>query len=266
MESAAEIKRRVREQFGAAGDAYVRSAGHASGDDLEALVAVARREPIDRALDVATGGGHTALAVAAHARSVVASDLTEKMLVEAARHVTQRRVANVAPLLTDAEAIAARDGAFDLVTCRIAPHHFADCALFVREVARVLRPGGRAIVIDSVSPDEPHVDQLLDSVERWRDPTHVRSYTRGEWVRFFEEAGLRVEQTSVYLKTHELVDWIARSRATPENAEKVYSALRSAPADARERLVVEYDERGEPISFADEKLLIVGRKPSGATS
>jgi SAM-dependent methyltransferase len=260
MESAAEIKRRVREQFGSVGDAYVRSAGHAAGDDLAHLVEVARAEPVGRALDVATGGGHTALAVAAFADFVVASDLTEKMLGEAARFVASRQARNVAAVGADAEALAFRDGAFDLVTCRIAPHHFADCAAFVREVARVLRPGGRAIVIDSVSPDEQAIDELLDNVERWRDPTHVRSYTRAQWAGFFEAAGLGVELTAVHQKTHELDDWLARSRTSPEQMKRVRDALRSAAADARERLAIAYAEGGEPVSFADEKLLIVGRR------
>lgn len=260
MESAAEIKRRVRKQFGAAGDAYVRSAGHAAGDDLQQLIQIARAEPVGRALDVATGGGHTAVAVAAHAGSVVASDLTEEMLVEAARFFVQKGTANVAPVAADAEALAFRDGVFDLVTCRIAPHHFADCGLFVREVARVLRPGGRAIVIDSQSPEEPEIDRLLDNVERWRDPTHVRSYRRSEWERFYAAAGLALEHAAMHLKAHPLEDWLARSRTPPDSEAKVREALRKASAAERERLGIAYDEVGEPVSFADEKLLIVGRK------
>src|SRR5437762_1654620 len=87
--------------------------------------------------------------------------------------------------------------------------------------SRAGRAGGRAIVLDSLSPDERELDRLLDDVERWRDPSHVRSYTRGEWLGFFEAAGLRVEETAVFRKAHELQDWVARSRATPENVARV---------------------------------------------
>jgi SAM-dependent methyltransferase len=259
-DAAAEIKRRAQAQFGAAGDAYVRSAGHATGDDLERLRGIVAAEPVGRALDVATGGGHTALAIAPHARLVIASDLTEKMLRTAAPFVRGKGAANTGFAAADAEALPFADTVFDLVTCRIAPHHFADCARFVREIARVLAPNGRAVVIDSLSPDEPDLDRLLDNVERWRDPTHVRSYSRTEWLGFFRDAGLSVEETDVLTKTHDLDDWLARSRATPEDADRVRSALRTAPASARARFDISYNESGEPLSFADEKLLIAARR------
>src|SRR3954452_19591175 len=64
----------VRKQYAASGDAYVRSATHAGGDDLARLVAVIAPQPSDRLLDVATGGGHVAKAFAPMVAEVVASD------------------------------------------------------------------------------------------------------------------------------------------------------------------------------------------------
>jgi ubiquinone/menaquinone biosynthesis C-methylase UbiE len=148
-------RRRVREQFGATAEDYVASRTHAAGDDLAQLVAWAEGGPAKRALDVATGGGHTALALAPHYGRVVASDLTPRMLATARAFIRARGGANVAPACADAEALPFRDAAFDAVTCRIAPHHFGDPARFVREAARVLRPGGLFLLEDSVVPDDP---------------------------------------------------------------------------------------------------------------
>lgn len=68
---------RVQAQFGASAEAYVAAAGFARGEDLAQLLAWGASPRPARVLDVATGGGHTALAFAAAAVSVTAVDLTE---------------------------------------------------------------------------------------------------------------------------------------------------------------------------------------------
>src|SRR2546429_8611565 len=116
-------KRAVQRQFGQRAGAYARSASHRRDADLELLIAHLRAAPSDRALDVATGTGFTAFALRPHVRSVVGADLTRGMLEEA------RRLAPPGKGLTwvvgDAEALPFADGAFSIVTCRRAPHHFS---------------------------------------------------------------------------------------------------------------------------------------------
>ena len=73
-------KAQVRAQFGPSAAAYVTSAGHADGPDLEQLLAWGRKRGAARVLDVATGGGHTALAFSRFTPNVVALDLTLPML------------------------------------------------------------------------------------------------------------------------------------------------------------------------------------------
>src|SRR5438067_595275 len=93
QESAMEdqtIKDRVQAQFGPAAQSYVHSAGHARGDDLRRLVELARLSGDERVLDIATGGGHTALAFAPHVREVVASDLTPQMLAAAEAFIREQ--------------------------------------------------------------------------------------------------------------------------------------------------------------------------------
>jgi protein-L-isoaspartate O-methyltransferase len=72
----AAIKREVREQFGRTAQAYVESPYHAHGPDLARLLELADPHPTDHALDISTGGGHTARALAPHVAHVIASDLT----------------------------------------------------------------------------------------------------------------------------------------------------------------------------------------------
>src|SRR5437879_4560489 len=187
---------KVQAQFGAAAEAYVACPGFATGDDLAQLVAWGRARRPRRVLDVATGGGHTALAFTRVAGHVTACDLTEPMLA-AARGLVRDRGAAAAFVAGDAVTLPFRDGAFDVVTCRIAPHHFPDVAGAVREVRRVLRPGGSFLVQDILGHDDAEAAAFITEVERRRDPTHIRAYRAVEWKAFLRAAGLTVMESAI---------------------------------------------------------------------
>lgn len=139
-----DLKALNRAQFGTHAEAYVESPDHAGSESLDRLLETVAPQPHWQMLDVATGGGHTALAFAPHVARVVASDLTPAMVQAAARHAAARGITNVVFQVADAEALPFPDASFDLVTCRVAPHHFPNVARFVREAARVVRPGVQA--------------------------------------------------------------------------------------------------------------------------
>ena len=143
----------VQQQFGAHAAAYVTSSVHAKGASLGRLVELVRPQPTWQALDVATGAGHTAAAFAPHVGRVIASDLTEEMLQEAAKLAKAKGLANMETARADAEALPFEDARFDLVTCRIAPHHFPDIPSFVAEVCRSLKAGGTFALVDNIAPD-----------------------------------------------------------------------------------------------------------------
>ncbi len=142
QETGDTAKDAVRKQYGSVGDAYVRSTGHATGKDLARMVELAGATPETRMLDIATGGGHVARAFAPHVGSIVASDLTPEMLAHTKAAFDDWGLANVSVAVADAEDLPFDDASFDLVTCRIAPHHFPHIDAFVGEVFRVLVPGG----------------------------------------------------------------------------------------------------------------------------
>ena len=204
MEDARELSRR---QFGAHAEQYVTSRDHQASESLDRLLALAAPRPEWRVLDIATGGGHTALALAPHVHDVVASDLTREMLHAAERFIREKGVANVTFREADACELPFPDAAFDLVTCRVAPHHFADVARFVRECARVVKPGGRVIVIDNLAPDDPESAAHYNAIEKRRDPSHQRALNEAEWVRLFHDARLHVERVEHFRKRREFENW-----------------------------------------------------------
>lgn len=203
----------VQSQFAPVASSYVTSTTHAQGSDLARLVALAAPTGTEHLLDVATGGGHTALAFAPHVRYAVASDLTLSMLVAARQHMHEQSQHNVAYCRAAAESLPFAADSFDLVVCRVAAHHFADIRAFVAESARILRPGGRLFVSDHIGLDDPDLDAFMDRFERWRDPSHVRSYTFTEWREFCAQAGLAVTHTEDYpWEPYDFPAWTARIR------------------------------------------------------
>lgn len=256
-----DAKRRVQQQFGAAAAAYVASGTFTAGPDLDWLAAIVAELPRrERALDVATGGGHTAGAVAPWFRRVVASDLTRPMLHAAHRALLAAGKPNVAPALADAEGLPFATASFDLVTCRIAPHHFPHPDRFIAEVARVLRRGGTFLLIERVVPPEPAVGEWLDRLDHLRDPSHVRILPVALWLDLIRRRGLTVLEHRVIPMRHELDDWLTRMNCSPRQVERVHEMIRTASPAVREAYRLEYAPGGTPLAFTDEKVLLQAEK------
>lgn len=252
-------KSRTRTQFASVAANYRVSADHTDADDREILVSRLAFEPFHAALDVATGGGHTAIAFASRVRRVVASDLTPEMLRQARILAAENGRMNIAFAAADAELLPFRTAAFDRVTCRIAPHHFPDVCAAIAEMVRVTKPGGLVGIIDSVVPEDPALDAFMNGVERVRDASHVRSYRMEEWVSFLTAAGLTLRYISCAWKEHPFREWVART-GRPETVQgEVEDMFLHAFPRAKEffRVKVENDR---VVSYSDEKGIFVGRK------
>ena len=248
-----------KERYSRFADGYVKSETHAHGSDLDRLLAIAQPQPQWQALDIATGGGHTALKFAPHVAHVIASDLTPRMLERARRFIVQERgVDNVSFEQADAEDLPVEDDRFDLATCRIAPHHFPDVQRFVLECARVLKPGGIFMLQDHALPPDPAAARLVDAFERLRDPSHNRACTVAEWLRIFERAGIQVERSEAYLKRHDFIPWARRQGNDDATIAALIKMLAEAPPSAREWMDPQ-NWGGENATFLNRHILIRGR-------
>lgn len=250
----------MREKFGAAAHAYVTSASHAEGDDLQRLIELAAPKGSERVLDIATGGGHTALAFAPRVAGVTAVDLTPRMLEEAQAHAARRGATNVRFQLADAEALPYAGDSFDIVVARIAPHHFADPRAFVREAARVLVKGGVFLLDDNMAPEDDELDAFMNHFEKWRDPSHVRAYKRSEWRTWMADAGMRVEvEDELQRKRYQFDDWTARMRMPPEERLALERWLLQAPERCKDYFKLEVED-GRVTSVSGTFSIIVARK------
>jgi SAM-dependent methyltransferase len=203
-------------------EAYRESPEHRKGRDLDLLVEWAEGET---ALDVATGGGHTARRLREAGFEVVTLDPAPGMQAD---------------VLAAAEHIPFADASFDVVTCRIAPHHFDDVRAAIAEMARVARD--LVLIVDNV-----FLDERAEEAERVRDPTHVRCYSEEEWRRLLDDAGLVVEDVLLLDTPVTLEPWLERAGCTGDEAARVRELLAHRIDDGRvtlTRIAIKARKRG----------------------
>jgi len=242
----------VRAQFGKTAAAYVSSATHASGEDLERLIAVAAPLPGERALDVGCGVGHTLRRIAPLVAFAAGADATLEMMQAGRDSVVT--APNTAFVQSDATALPFADASFDLATCRLAAHHFSDPAAAFRDVRRALRPGGRFVLVDNYAPDDPALDTFINELETLRDASHVRNNTIAGWRELLEDADLRTSVESDLMTTKITTEgWLERSQTPPDRAAEVRRRLRGAPAAARDAFHI------TDTTFAVPKVVLLGR-------
>jgi len=254
-----DAKRAVRSQFGRQASWYTVSRVHRQSSGLAELLRLASPAPTDRVLDVATGTGFTALALAPRCREVVGVDLTPGMVSEAHALREARGVTNLRFCLGDAEALPFRDGSFDIVTCRHASHHFPYLPLALAEMTRVVRPGGRVLLDDTCAPEDPGLAALMNEWERRRDPSHVADHPPSLLIHMLERAGLRVADTALTSVPLEFGDWTRRSGVPEAEAAALRESFVRASPDAAAAFGIRVGE-GD-IHFSWDEIVILGIKP-----
>ena len=204
-------------------DAFRESPAHREGPDLDLLVEWCEPGPDVKVLDVATGGGHVARRLRAEGCTVVTVDPAPGM-----------KAVVVAP----ADHLPFEEGSFDVVTCRIAAHHFSDLDAAVKEMARV---SNRLFVVE----DNLFRGEHAEEAERLRDPTHVRCYSEDEWKDVVTGAGFEVEQVEHFDRRQSLEGWLERV---------------DTPRDAAARIRELLADRIEDGMLAFESILLKARR------
>ena len=231
----------VDRQFGPQAHAYVASAVHSSGPDLERLEAIARERPGARVLDLGCGGGHASYRVAPWVGEVVACDLSADMIAAVSGESARRGLANVSTRQAAAEDLPFEDGKFDMLVCRLSAHHWHDLDAGLREARRVLKTGAAGVIIDVVSPAHPACDTHLQAVELLRDPSHVRDYGIGEWSSALGRAGFELERSAVHELRMEFASWVERMRTPRHHAEAIRSLQLEASEQVRRTFAIAED-------------------------
>ncbi len=128
------------------------------------VIRMVKERPVERMLDVATGTADLAIMAARRdaAKHVTGSDISEGMLKHGRVKVSEARLAERVELLrADSAALPFADGAFDAVTVAFGARNFEDLERGLREMLRVLKPGGRLFVLEFSKPRGPVMGGLF---------------------------------------------------------------------------------------------------------
>lgn len=231
----------VESQFGPRARAYVESAVHAQGEDLQHLNGLAREAGPARALDLGCGGGHVAYTLARHAGTVTATDLSAEMLAAVAATAREKGLVNIETAQAAAENLPFADASFDFLACRYSAHHWRDFSAGVRQARRVLKAGATAVFIDAYAPHTALLDTHLQAIELLRDTSHTRNHSAAEWLATLSRSGFAVSAMRTWRLRMDFAVWTARMR-TPEVNQAAIRALQAAASDeVRGHFAIEAD-------------------------
>ena len=241
-------------QFGPRASAYVESATHRHGEDLEQLGSLAAQWGQARVLDLGCGGGHAAFAVAPEVKEVVAYDLSREMLNAVAAEAQRRGFANVVTRQGAVEKLPFADGEFDAVITRFSMHHWSDLGAALREARRVVKCEGHGVFIDTVAPADPALDSFLQAFELFRDPSHVRNYSEREFRDALVAAGFNVTAVTPRRIPIAFKSWIERMNTPAVQAEAIRAVQRQVSAETRRYFAIAEDGSFELDTAAFEAL------------
>jgi ubiquinone/menaquinone biosynthesis C-methylase UbiE len=245
----------VTEQFGSTAAAYLTSSVHAQGADLQELAQIAAAIPGARVLDLGCGGGHASFAVAPVVEKVIAYDLSEEMLKVVASAAAERGLANLAVRQGSADRLDFPDASFDLVCTRFSAHHWRQLPQALGEVFRVLKPGGRFIVIDTAAPADVLADTYVQAIELLRDTSHVRNVSLNSWRKLLTTAGFAIAHDKTWKLRLEFDSWVARMRTPQDNITAIRALWQAAPGEVKDYFAL--DAAG---SFSIDVAMLEARK------
>jgi len=249
----------VRREFTRQADAMAGAALFNDAAVLERIREAVHFMPSPRILDIACGPGIVVEKLAPGAAEVVGCDLTPEMLEKMRQRCAKAGLANVSALPGRAEALPFEDGHFDAVVSRSAVHHFSDPPAALREMARVVRSGGRVITVDVAAAEDPAEAALHDALEIIRDPSHVRMLPKSELHAALAAAGLRVETFLPWTNHREFGEWMKITNA-PERVGPLRVVM-AALARAGQSAGIDLRIEAQQIRFEHHAALTVAVKP-----
>ena len=245
----------VDKQFGSQAQDYLTSAVHSQGADLHRLAGLLAPYNEARVIDLGCGAGHASFVAAGVVKNVIAYDLSSQMLDVVAQAARDKQLTNITVQQGVAESLPFDDRSADVIISRYSAHHWHDVGQALREVARVLKPGGKFIMMAVVSPGHPLLNIYLQTVEVLRDTSHVCNYSPGEWLNMVAEAGLVAREVTTDRLPLEFTSWIARMR-TPEHFAVAIRELQKKMSDD----VVKHFEIQPDGTFTSDIMMLVASK------
>jgi ubiquinone/menaquinone biosynthesis C-methylase UbiE len=242
--------KKIQDQFDRQGDAYIALPTVREEKILAAIVRLSQATKTDRILDVASGPGFIAMAFADSVQEAVGVDVTDHFLTYARTLAEERGLSNVLFEYGDVEAMPFPDGDFDFAVCRSAFHHFPDPDKVLGEMKRVVKPGGRLLIMDMIASEDSVKAAYHHRIEMLCDPTHAKALSPSEFTGLFAAHGLRIELERDGQVEYTVDEWISHGGPANEVADKLRTLLRAS---------VDKDLAGIPV-WLDGDTLMMGHR------
>ena len=241
----------AQRMFGAQAGMYAVSTVHVHDDSLDSLQRLtAEAAPYRWTVDLGTGAGFTAFTMAQMSENVVATDITSPMLQEAKKIAGERGLVNLSMIQHAAESLPFADASLDLVTSRVAAHHFENLEAALDEASRVLKIGGSLVIADTISPEDDVVSDWMNDIELRRDFSHVENRKVSVIQRMLAERCLELEgdeTTRVYLMFNE---WVARTKVPKGEVDALRQDFMSATPEMKKTFQVEPPGEDDNFKFS----------------
>ena len=241
--------------FSSEGDTY------ADAEGLAWMLEGLPLSPEAACLDIATGTGEFARALAPHVASVIGLDATDAMLEQGRSFVVQAGIENICFRKGVVHELPFEDETFDVVSSRYAFHHFADPKPVIAEMLRVCKTGGHVIIVDIIVPDDSTAAEY-NYYEWLCDPSHTRCLSFDEFNGYARLFGLESISARTRPIEEPLIEWMDFSLTEDEQRQEILRAVEAELAGGPKTGLAPY-LRGSLLCFTQRDLAIVGKKRQG---
>lgn len=200
----------IRSEFTHQTDTFSRAGALKQAEILGAVLEAVAADPEARWLEVACGAAMIGRALAPRVGSVHGVDLTPAMVEKAIEEAAHEGIDNVEFSVGDATALGFKDGSFDGAVTRFSFHHIPAPWRVMREMARVVRPGGWIVVSDFIADPDRDACAAVEEIERLRDPSHWSCLTAAQLRTIGSEFGLELESEQLIPFDLDYEDWLRR--------------------------------------------------------
>lgn len=227
-------------------------------DYLDYVVQKIAPSKTDAVLEVAAGTCACGRTIAPYAGNVVCLDMTPAMLSVGKSEAGKNHLDNMTFVLGDAAELPFLNGSFDIVLSRLAFHHFPDVKQPFAEMVRVLKPGGKVVLIDMEAAEEP-LRETEDGIEKMRDPSHVRNLSENEMLALYRDNGLPVSCCEVTKMPVVLQSWLEHTKTPPEIQMQIQNKILDEMNGGGKTGLAPY-VRDMELCFDQRWLLLIGKK------
>jgi ubiquinone/menaquinone biosynthesis C-methylase UbiE len=209
---------------------FILSAVANDAEILDSILELAQPQPAERWLEAACGPGIVSRALALNAASVHGVELTSAMVETARREAAAAGLGNVTFETADATATSLSDATFDGAVTRFSVHHVPVPVRLFHELARLVKPGGKVIVVDHLADDDADARSWSQEIERLRDPSHWSCLSAAQMRRLGDNADLAMQEERRFGYELDFDDWLNRGAGDADARRLVNQALEDAPA------------------------------------